>query len=142
MAIALPPAVAALEARLGIPVGSLVDEDLARATAAIEDATTLVLAEVSTARSDEWIYDSPDVVRLVILKAARREYENPRGLSSEALGPHAVGMTDTSGVFLTEREVAQIHRAASGRTGKFVGDVRTPSAYGERSPVWPVYPSP
>lgn len=41
---------------------------------------------------------------------------------------HSVGLTDTSGVYLTAREVAQIHRAATGRTGGFVGSVRTPSA--------------
>jgi hypothetical protein len=129
MAITLPPAVADLEARLGVPEGTLADEDLARAEAAIEDATVLVLAEVSETRATAWRADAPAVVRLVILKAARREFENPRGLSTESIGPRSVGMTDTSGVFLTAREVAQIRRASSGRGGGFVGTVRTPSAY-------------
>ena len=68
---------------------------------------------------------------LVVLKAARREFENPRGLSSESLGEHAIGTTDTSGVYLTAREIAQVVRAARGRSGGFVGSVRTPSAYGD-----------
>jgi hypothetical protein len=129
MAKALPPTVAELEARLGVPAGTLDSEDLARAKAAIEDATTLALAEVGAARGEAWRVEAPAVVQLVILKAARREFENPRGLSTESIGPRSVGMTDTSGVFLTAREVAQIRRAASGRGGGFVGTVRTPSAY-------------
>ncbi|QHB36590.1 head-to-tail adaptor [Arthrobacter phage Adolin] len=130
MVLPLPPAVSALEARLGLPAGTLADEDLARAEAALDDAATLALAEVSTAKATAWAADCPKVVYLVVLKAARREFENPRGLESESLGEHQVGLTDTSGVYLTAREVAQIKRAASGRTaGGFVGSIRTPSAY-------------
>lgn len=125
----LPPLVSALEARLGLPSGALADEDLARATAALDDAATLALAEVSATLGAAWTLDAPKVVSLVVLKAARREYENPRGMKQEALGEHSVGLTDVSGVYLTPREVAQIHRAATGRTGGFVGSVRTPSAY-------------
>lgn len=125
----LPPPVSALEARLGLPEGSLEGEELTRAEAALDDAATLALAEVSTAKATLWATDAPKVVSLVVLKAARREYENPRGLESESLGEHQVGLTDTSGVYLTAREIAQIKRAATGRSGGFVGTVRTPSAY-------------
>lgn len=130
MALPLPPAVSALEARLGLPAGTLADEDLARAEAALDDAATLALAEVSETKAALWEVDCPKVVYLVVLKAARREYENPRGLEQESLGEHSVGLTDTSGVYLTAREIAQIRRAASRRvTGGFVGSIRTPSAY-------------
>ncbi|WNO26028.1 head-to-tail adaptor [Arthrobacter phage Wildwest] len=129
MPIPLPPPVSSLERRLGLPEGSLDGEDLARAQEALDDAATLALAEVSEAKQTLWATDAPKVVALVVLKAARREYENPRGLESEALGEHQVGLTDTSGVYLTAREIAQIKRAATGRTGGFVGTVRTPSAY-------------
>lgn len=125
----LPPLVSSLEARLGIPSGALIGEDLARATAALEDASTLALAEVSPLRGEAWTLAAPAVVALVVLKAARREYENPRGMNQESLGEHSVGLTDTSGVYLTLREVAQIRRAATGRNGASVGSVRTPSAY-------------
>ncbi|WGH20299.1 head-to-tail adaptor [Arthrobacter phage MaGuCo] len=129
MANPLPPAVGLLEKRLGLPVGTLADEDLARAEEALDDATTLALAEVSTTRANAWTLDAPKVVQLVILKAARREYENPRGLDQESLGEHSVGLTDTSGVYLTAREVAQVRRASSGRAGAFVGSVRIASGY-------------
>ena len=129
MANPLPPAVALLERRLGIPEGSLAGEDLARAQDALDDAATLVLAEVSTVTATAWETDAPKVAVLVALKAARREYENPRGISSEGLGEHSVGLTDTSGVYLTAREVAQIKRAALGRTGGFVGSIRIVSPF-------------
>jgi hypothetical protein len=125
----LPPLVSSLESRLGLPSGALQDEDLARATAALDDAATLALAEVSETLGEAWKLAAPAVVSLVVLKAARREFENPRGMNQESLGEHSVGLTDTSGVYLTAREVSQIRRAATGRTGGFVGSVRTPSAY-------------
>lgn len=125
----LPPPVSLLERRLGLPVGSLEGEDKARAEDALDDAATLALAEVSEAKASAWITDAPKVVVLVVLKAARREFENPRGIDEESLGEHRVGLTDTSGVYLTAREIAQIRRAASGRSGGFVGTIRTPSAY-------------
>lgn len=126
MALTLPPPVADLEVRLGLPSGTLADEDLARASGALEDATDLALAEVPH-KDTAWRADSPRVVRVVILKAARREFENPRGVSQEAQGEHSAALTDTSGVYLTAREVAQIKRAAFG-SAKFVGTVRTPPA--------------
>ncbi|KUM41203.1 hypothetical protein [Arthrobacter sp. EPSL27] len=125
----LPPPVSSLEARLGLPTGSLEGEELARATAALDDAATLALAEVPAPKAGAWETDAPKVVALVVLKAARREFENPRGMNQESLGEHSVGLTDTSGVYLTAREVAQIKRAATGRSGGFVGTIRTPSAY-------------
>lgn len=131
MSLPLPPPVSALEARLGLPAGTLTGEELVRAESALEDASTLALAEVSPTKAAAWELDAPKVVRLVVLKAARREYENPRGLEQESLGEHSVGLTDTSGVYLTGREIAQIRRAATGRSGAFVGTVRTPSAYAE-----------
>lgn len=131
----LPPLISSLESRLGLPSGALQGEDLARATAALDDAATLALAEVSTSLAETWTTSAPAVVVLVVLKAARREYENPRGMNLETLGEHSVGLTDTSGAYLTAREVAQVRRAASGRTGGYVGSVRTPSAYAASPPA-------
>lgn len=126
----LPPPVSALERRLGLPVGTLVDEDKARAEEALSDAATLALAEVSATKATLWQTTAPDVVALVVLKAARREFENPRGMNQESLGEHSVGLTDTSGVYLTAREIAQIKRASSGRAGQgFTGSIRIRSAY-------------
>lgn len=130
MANPLPPPLSALETRLGLPEGELVDEDRKRAEAALDDATTLALAEVSPARAERWTENAPSVVRLVILKAARREYENPQGLTQETLGEHMIGNSQTSGVYLTGAEVAQLRRAATGRVGGFVGTVRIGTAFG------------
>ncbi|MCZ9884645.1 hypothetical protein [Arthrobacter sp. B2a2-09] len=130
MSLPLPPPISALESRLGLPAGSLQDEDKARAEDALDDATTLALAEVSATKAATWELDAPKVVRLVVLKAARREFENPQGVNQETLGEHTIGISESSGVYLTAREVAQVRRAATGRKGGFVGTVRTPSAFG------------
>jgi hypothetical protein len=127
----LPPEVAALEARLGIPEGALADEDLARATAALEDASALVLAEAPARIAEEWeTSGAKPIVHSIVLKAARREYENPRGLNAETMGEHTVQISTSSGVYLTDREIAVVRRAATGRKGGgYVGSIQTPSAY-------------
>ena len=129
MASTLPPAVSALERRLGLPEGSLDGVEKARAEDALEDATTLVLAEAPASKAESWATDAPKVAVLVALKAARREFENPRGINQETDGERSIGLSESSGVYLTAREIAQIRRAARGRSGGFVGTVRTPSAY-------------
>ena len=125
----LPPTLDALEKRLGFEEGSLEGVDKARAEAALEDAAILVLAEVAATTATRWAEDAHPVATLVALKAARREFENPRGLASESLGEHAIGTTDTSGVYLTASEVLQVRRAATGQRKGYVGEIRTPSAY-------------
>lgn len=120
----LPPALAALERRLGVPEGTLEAEDKARAEDALDDATALALAEVSSATGARWTEDAPAVVLVTILRAARREFENPSGLSQEALGERSVSGMDTSGVFLTAREIRQIQRAEDGRRGGRIGSIR------------------
>lgn len=130
-----------LEVRLGFPEGTLDGPDLERANAALLDASTLAGAEVSKSTRTRWLAVAPEVVVLVVLKAAKREFENPRGLATETLGEHAVGLTDTSGVYLTEAEVKQIKRAATGQSG-FTGTVRTPSAYEREDRYWfPTFPT-
>lgn len=66
---------------------------------------------------------------MVTLKAARREYENPQGLRQENLGEHGFAVDTATGAYLTDGERTAVRRAATGRTGGFVGTVRTPSAY-------------
>lgn len=125
----IPPALSDLETRLGLETGTLEGIDKARAEEALDDATTLVLAEVSKHTAAKWSAGSaPSVARLVVLTAARRGYENPRGINQETLGEHTVGLSESTGVYLTLREAAQIKRAATGRPG-FTGSVRTLSAY-------------
>jgi hypothetical protein len=131
MTMPLPPALGELERRLGIAPGTLTGDDKARAEAALDDATVLALAEAPASLAASWSAAAPGVVALVVLKAARREFDNPRGLASESLGEHSVGLSETSGVYLTGREIAQVRRAATGRRGGFVGSVRMLSPFGE-----------
>ncbi len=131
----LPPPLAKLETRLGLAEGALESTDKTRAEDALADASTLVLAEVADATATRWTDAAPDVVALVVLKAARREYENPRGIYQETRGEHSVGLSESSGVYLTAREVEQVRRAATKRRSG-VGSIRTPSAYAsDTSPV-------
>lgn len=129
---ALPPALSELETRLGLAVGELIGPEKTRAENALEDATALALAEVSPTTSSRWTLDAPAVVRVVVLKAARREFENPEGLRQENLGERGFMVDVASGVYLTAQEIGQLIRAA-GRSGGFVGTIRTPSAYGDGS---------
>lgn len=131
----LPPLVAALERRLGIPEDSLEGVDRARTEAALDDASTLILAEVSPALATSWSHSAPSIVAVIALKAARREFDNPRGLRSETLGKHSIGLSESSGVYLTAREVRQIARAASGKRASFVGSPRTPSGPATTTPL-------
>lgn len=132
----LPPSAEDLIARIG-PETVDIDEPgtLERLETSLEDATTLVLAEVSDVLAERWRASAPAIVRLVVLTAARRGFENPRGITQETLGEHTVGLSDTSGVYLTAREAVQIKKAATGRKGGYVGSVRTPSAYGIPQPL-------
>lgn len=123
----LPPAVSLLERRLGLPEGDLSDEDLARAEAALDDATEEALSYVPDKLAELWRADVPGVVLVVILKAARREYENPQGFRQEGLGEHNATVETASGVYLTPHEIRRVKRAA-GLVG-FAGTVRIPSAY-------------
>ena len=131
MASPLTPPVSALEKRLGLPAETLEGADKLRAESALEDAATLVLAEAPSAVAARWELAAPKVAQLVVLKAARREFENPRGINQETQGEHTIGLSESSGVYLTAREIAQVRRAATGRPAGFVGSVRTPSAYGD-----------
>ncbi len=126
---ALPPDVSALETRLGFEPGGLQGSDLARAVAALDDATAVVLATVPERVAEAWEADAPPLARVITLKAARREWENPQGLRSETLDGNGFTLDTATGVMLTHRERADLKRLATGRPGGFVGDVRTPSAY-------------
>lgn len=131
----LPPAVAGLETRLRLDAGTLADADLAAATEYIGDATALVLAEVPVAVQTSWSADAPRIVTLIIYKAARREYENPSGLSQEIEGEHTVTTSATSGVFLTATELAQIRRAAGLPMNGFIGTVKVTPGYEFGNPL-------
>lgn len=109
---ALPLPVSGLEIRLRLAPGSLTDVDKDAAELYIADATALVMDEVNGETEATWNVDIPRVVELIIYKAARREWENPSGLSQEISGEHTITTQATSGVFLTPMERQKIRKAA------------------------------
>ncbi len=114
---ALPLPVSGLEIRLRLPVDSLTGVDKAAAETYIADATALVMDEVLGETEAEWTVDLPRTVELIIYKAARREWENPSGLSQEISGEHTITTSATSGVFLTPLERQKVRRAAGMQAG-------------------------
>jgi len=132
----LPPALGDLETALGLTPGDLDGAEKARALQALDDATTLALDEAPKTVAASWLADgAPPSVGVIVRTAARRGFENPRGLATEKLGEHAVELTDTSGVYLTTREAVRVRYAATGRRGRgSVTSIRTPTAYQESSP--------
>jgi hypothetical protein len=104
--------VAEFEARLGEANGSLADADLARAEAVLEDASEIVLNAGDPSWTDaEGAKPAPRTAVVVVLRLARRFWDNPEGLSYEALGDHTVSRAAASG-FLTGDERALLQQAA------------------------------
>lgn len=132
----LPPlvTVSALEQRLGVAVGSLAGLDLARAEAAIGDASAL-----ARLYGREWVdangttITAPDAVLVVTVSAAKRAFENPTNYQGESLGDGTYSWQAGQGdaqIYLSAAEVALIRRAeavANGSGGLVT--MRTPSGY-------------
>lgn len=98
-----------LKARLPRAVSA---SDELRAETALDDASVLVL----DASGEEWTSETvPDVVKVVVLNAARRAFLNPEELVSEALGDYSRKRAAAS-VFLTREEKHTIRKAA-GKSG-------------------------
>lgn len=120
MTAALPPLASLPEfsRRIGrqLEAGS---PDGNRAAGALADASALVRAEAgrSWTDGDGRLAEVPDEIATVVLKAARREWDNPRGLSSETIADYT-WRGDTS-VYLTDQEIAicRRYRSSGGGTG-------------------------
>ena len=117
----LPPPLSEFERRLGQPVGSLTGVDAARAGGALEDASALILdeaADVSPAIAAAWATSAPSAMIVIALKAARREWDNPEGLTTAGSPDMQAGLSTASGVFLMPDEVAKVRRAAARGVGR------------------------
>jgi hypothetical protein len=126
-------AVSDLEVRLGLEPGSLENEDLARAQAALDDASTLVRAEAGKSWVDEDNNSvAPAPVVAISIRAALRAFRNPDGVGSESLGglyTYSYAKGEAS-IYLTEDEVAIVKKAALGDFGRLpMGTIRTASNY-------------
>jgi hypothetical protein len=130
--MALPLAtIADLEVRLGEPIGSLEGTDLARAQAALSDASTLVRLECGASWADPT--EVPEGVWLVTVGVALRVYRNPSGLRSETVGDYSWS-TDPAGTLTAdERALLKAAMASAGGAGVSSGalSLRTRSAYAE-----------
>ena len=131
----IPLPVSGLETRLRLAAGTLTGADLEAAEVYIGDATALVLDEVPADIETKWTSDLPRTIELIIYKAARREWENPSGLSQEISGEHTITTSATSGVFLTVNEVAKVRRAA-GISSSAVGTVAIGAPDTPFTPYW------
>lgn len=111
------------EARLGVPADSLEAEDLARAEAVLADAS----AVVASIGLPSWTEGTvPEVARVVVLRLARKLWENPEGVSYEALGDHTVSRA-AARQLLTEDERDLVMDAAGFSTGVY--SIRTPGVW-------------
>lgn len=111
--------VADLETRLGVPVGSLADEDLARANAVLADASEVVRAAGNPQWTDaEGVKPAPPLAVLATVRLARRFWDNPEGLSYEALGDHVTSRR-AADEFLTADERALVYSAAGFSGGSY-----------------------
>jgi hypothetical protein len=117
---ALPPlaTIADLETRLGLAEGALVDADLARATAAIADASELVRVEGRVPWVDATgTPTAPPAVVVVVLQVAMRVYNNPNGYSSETVSADGATYSNSNnqqalGIYLTADELRTVQAAA------------------------------
>jgi hypothetical protein len=107
--------VSALEARLGIPLGTLTGADRAKAEADLEDASNLVRAE--TRRS--WLDDNntpnaPGAVVTIVLKAALRCYRNADEYTSETEDGYTWRREpDSVSPYLIDAEIRLLRRYAA-----------------------------
>ncbi len=124
----LPPLASLLEfsSRVGQPLTEE-DPDGKRAAAALADASALVRAEAGQSWVDEAgeLADVPPEITTVVLQAARRDWRNLEGYTSETIddytwrrdGDQAAG----TGVYLTDAEIAICRRYRPGGAGGISG---------------------
>lgn len=86
----------------------------------LEDASALILSEVSGSEAD-WVTETdpepeavPGIVKAICVGLAYRAWSNPDALSSESLGEHAHAWADRSGqaLRLTDAECRILEREA------------------------------
>lgn len=111
--------VAELEARLGLPAGSLDGVRLARAQSCLNDASVAVRAKGRPSWTDATgANPAPEDAVTVTLWAALRMWHNPERLSYEQLGDYTKSRAGAGSV-LTDEEVAMVEDAAGIPSGVY-----------------------
>lgn len=93
--------------------------DGVRAVAALEDASWLAREAAMRIAETDWPTEEsvPFPVRVVVLRAARRGWENPEATTGESVGSSGVSSSreaEPNSVYLTEDEMRQCARFAPG----------------------------
>lgn len=125
--------------------GGIAAGDTARAEGALDDASALVRAEAGKTWATEVVGsyelddDIPDVIRTVVISAAKRAFINPDGVRAESIDNYRTDYATASpDVYLTSRETALVRQAA-GKTGLWTqpttrGEMETDTIYVEVDP--------
>jgi len=116
------------EARHGV----LSDDEIEIVEAALDDASALILGELSGSEA-AWLEDDPKeatpaVVKAVCIQAAYRAWSNPDSVAQETLGQAARtyrGGNQSDALWLTKNEVRLVKKAASVPSVKSI-PVQTP----------------
>lgn len=118
---------------LAVNLGPFTDEETARATSLLSEASDLA-REIGSALWTEagGANPAPVSVRLAVKRAVTRAFtEDADGFSQESLGEWSgsrkTGSLDETGVFFTDKEIGLIKVAARKPFGAY--SIRTPSAY-------------
>jgi len=117
----LPPLadVADLEVRLD---RTFTDAESPRIEALLDDVSTmvrLVAGKTWVDPLDATQVIAPDIVRMIVLRAAARYINNPGGFSAESAGDYSYqrnGLDERGGLFLTDEEIGWLKKVA-GRLG-------------------------
>jgi hypothetical protein len=126
-----------LEARLGLDPDTLQDANLARARAALIDASALVRMEARRTWVDEAgaLTAVPDAIVRVVLGAARRSYTNPDAAVQESAGPFVRRLNESdTGVYLTRAELDIVRRFRP--SGGELWTLRTQRDEDESNTIW------
>lgn len=126
------PAFASFEDLSARIPGGISSSDVARAQAALDDASSEIRAVAgeawtTTNESDQVVLDLPaepdwaaDAIRRICCAVARRAYENPDGISQESLGSYSASMSNASAdIYLTSAEKRTIARIVGGTSGLY-----------------------
>lgn len=127
-----------LEARLGLTPDTLIDGDLGRARAALDDASALVRMEAGLTWYDATsgaLAGVPDAIVRVVLGAAQRNFTNPDAAIQETVGPFSRRLFETeNGVYLTQAELDIVRRFRPSATGLWT--LRTERDGDEDGTIW------
>jgi hypothetical protein len=119
--------------------GGIAEADMARALAALEDASAWIRAESFSLTGEDWLDDDglletvPGAVVSVCCSVARRILDNPEGLLQESVAQYSYSRTNaTTDIYLTKAEQKMLRRALG------IGSFSVATLEGAYTPPWSV----